>query len=112
VHPAPGIAVHPRPRPRSWRRQPGAGSQRRRLAPSPKGVGGLGASPRGRVRRGAGPMLAGVAFLVQVLIVEVFRGDGLFTRRMIENGVPDIPDGLVHLVGGVADLVVRGVIAH
>ena len=54
---------------------------------------------------------AGVAFPVQVLIVEMSRGRPL-TRRVIEDGVLDIPDGLVQLVGGVADLAVRGVIAH
>ena len=37
---------------------------------------------------------------------------GLLTRRVIENSVPDIPDGLVHLIHGVADLAARGVIAH
>jgi hypothetical protein len=31
---------------------------------------------------------------------------------VIENSVPDIPDGLVHLIGGVADLAARGMIAH
>jgi hypothetical protein len=31
---------------------------------------------------------------------------------VIENSVPDIPDGLVHLIHGVADLAARGVIAH
>jgi hypothetical protein len=37
---------------------------------------------------------------------------GLLTRWVIENGVPDIPDGLVHLIHGVADRAARGVIAH
>jgi len=37
---------------------------------------------------------------------------GLLTRRVIENSVPDIPDGLVHLIHGVADLAARGVIAQ
>ena len=40
------------------------------------------------------------------------RRGGLLTRRVIENGVPDIPDGLVHLIHGVADLAARGVIAQ
>ena len=31
---------------------------------------------------------------------------------MIENGVPDIPDGLVQLTHGVADPAAHGVIAH
>ncbi len=34
------------------------------------------------------------------------------TRRVIEDSVPDIPDGLVQFVHGVTDLAVRGVIAH
>ena len=34
------------------------------------------------------------------------------TRGGVEDSVPDIPDGLVQLVHGVADLAVRGVIAH
>jgi len=37
---------------------------------------------------------------------------GLLTRRVIENSVPDIQDGLVHLIHGVADLAARGVIAQ
>ena len=47
-------------------------------ATNPSGVGGLGNGLHrgsGRVWRGAGPtMLAGVAFLVQVVLVEVSRG--------------------------------------
>jgi hypothetical protein len=31
---------------------------------------------------------------------------------MIGNSIPDIPDGLVYLIHGVADLAARGVIAH
>jgi hypothetical protein len=40
---------------------------------------------------------------------------GPLTRWAIQNSVPDIldiPDGLVHLIHGVADLAARGVIAH
>jgi hypothetical protein len=37
---------------------------------------------------------------------------GPLTRWVIENSVRDIPDGLVHLIGGVADLGARGVIAY
>ena len=32
--------------------------------------------------------------------------------QVIENGVPDIPDGLVQFIHGVADLAAHGVIAH
>jgi hypothetical protein len=37
---------------------------------------------------------------------------GRSPRWMIGNNIPDIPDGLVHLIHGVADLAARGVIAH
>jgi hypothetical protein len=37
---------------------------------------------------------------------------GGLTRRVIENIAPNIPDGLVYLIHGVADLAVRRVIAH
>jgi len=53
---------------------------------------------------------AGMAFLIQVVLVDVSRGCS--PRRVIGNSVPDIPDGLVHLFHGVADLAARGVIAH
>ena len=53
-------------------------------------------------------MLAGVAFLVQVVLVEVSRG-GRSPARSSEDNVPDIPDGLVQLVHGVEESCLRGV---
>ncbi len=56
---------------------------------------------------------AGMAFLIQVVLVDVEGGRS--PRWVTENSVPDIPDipdGLVHLIHGVADLAARGVIAH
>ena len=47
----------------------------------------------------------------RIVLVEVLSIRSI-TRQVIEDSVPDIPDGLVQPVHGVADLAARGVIAH
>jgi hypothetical protein len=62
----------------------------------------------------AGGLIAARSFThegVRIVLVEVLPRRSI-TRQVIEDSVPDIPDGLVQLVHGVADLAARGVIAH
>ena len=47
----------------------------------------------------------------QIVLGEVLLGRPL-ACQLIEDGVPDVPDGLIQLIHGVADLATRPVIAH